>query len=367
MVKNDLLIFGAGSHARRLAKAFQSKSHQVHAFITSRPNTCNSIDGIPVYCLDSLPCEISKIDVVAIGVFNRSDAYQDIAVYLKSRGYTTICWPWDYFPDLHESLGWCYWLDPEPKSLTSWQQESSYQQLASMLADQESRDAVDRIISFRSGADLPFSAFRSNESQYFNHLTLAGLPTSRPVNYLDVGAYNGDTLQQLCKYSEVRSAFLLEPDPSNYKSLTTNLAALVAEVALLRPLALPLAAGNEHGSFSLSGEGEAVTLQNFSENHGAEHRSITVVRLDDLLPAEAIDFVKIDAEGHDREAIEGMEKMLLRCAPVIAVSLYHRPHDIIDLPLYLNQILSKINYQYYIRQHMYNSFDAVLYAIPVNS
>lgn len=93
MFNNDLLIFGAGAHARRLARAFQSRSHQVHAFITSRPNAQGQIDGIPVYCLDSLPAEMLKIDTVAIGVFNRSDSYMDIAESLTSHGHTTIRWP----------------------------------------------------------------------------------------------------------------------------------------------------------------------------------------------------------------------------------------------------------------------------------
>jgi hypothetical protein len=85
------------------------------------------------------------------------------------------------------------------------------------------------------------------------------------------------------------------------------------------------------------------------------------------MPAECVDFVKIDVEGHDREAIQGMRELLTRSAPVVAVSLYHRPRDFVELTLYLMQTLQGMSYKYYVRQHLYNSFETVLYAIPSQS
>jgi FkbM family methyltransferase len=363
MMKN-LLIFGAGSYARRVARAFQGGNYQVRAFVTSRANSLDSIDDIPVYCLESLPGDLKKVDAVAVGVFNRCDSYQEIAYTLESHGLFSIYWPWDYYQYLHNSLGWCYWLDSEPRSISQWKQEPAYLQLVSLLADEESKGVVKRILSFRSGADLSFSAFKSQEDQYFNPLTIGSLPTDRAVRYLDVGAFNGDTLQQLCRHAEVGVAVLLEPDPRNYQKLLANVSALVDQYPGLSPLPLPLGAGGSYGSFLLSGEGEAVTLGESVTSNMPNRQSITVVSIDDLVPVETVDFVKIDVEGHDREAIEGMKKLLLRSSPVVAVSLYHRPHDIIELPLYLMQILSGLDYRYYIRQHMYNSFDSVLYALP---
>jgi hypothetical protein len=36
----------------------------------------------------------------------------------------------------------------------------------------------------------------------------------------------------------------------------------------------------------------------------------------------------------------------------------------VHLPLALAQIVDGLSYRYFIRQHMHNSFDTVLYAIP---
>jgi hypothetical protein len=83
-----------------------------------------------------------------------------------------------------------------------------------------------------------------------------------------------------------------------------------------------------------------------------------------MMPTGEVDLVKIDVEGHDREAIRGMRELLQRSKPVVAVSLYHRPRDIVELTLFLKQALGDASYRFYVRQHLYNSFETVLYAIP---
>jgi hypothetical protein len=74
--------------------------------------------------------------------------------------------------------------------------------------------------------------------------------------------------------------------------------------------------------------------------------------------------IKIDVEGHDLEALRGMRNILEKQPAVLAVSLYHRPRDFVAIPLALKAMLSGMQYSYYLRQHMNNSFDQVLYAIP---
>lgn len=276
-----------------------------------------------------------------------------------------MAWPWDYYPLLHQELGWCYWMDSEPKMLVEWQQEASYNQLVSTLADDESKITVNRLLNFRSGADLQFSSFRSGDAQYFNSITLKAVPSDRAVSFLDVGAYDGDTLNALRKHKQIGKAMLMEPDPENYQKLVRNLQASNTNYQDTNILTLPLGAGAEFGSFAMTGDGEAATLAGADEESSNPVRYVTVVRLDDAIPQEIFDFVKIDVEGNDRAAIEGMKKLLRRSRPVIAVSLYHRPRDIIELSLAVIDLLEGIPYSFHIRQHMYNSFDTVLYAVPV--
>lgn len=54
-------------------------------------------------------------------------------------------------------------------------------------------------------------------------------------------------------------------------------------------------------------------------------RTITVqkIRLDDLSFAKKIDFIKIDVEGHEPSAFEGMKNLLLRDQPIILIEFSH--------------------------------------------
>ena len=134
-----------------------------------------------------------------------------------------------------------------------------------------------------------------------------------------------------------------------------------------QPIALPMGAGSEYGSISIAANGESSSLHATDQASSVETYAVTVIPLDHMLPASHVDFVKIDVEGHDREAINGMQNLLRRSMPVVAVSLYHRPRDFVDLTLHLKLILGELPYTFYVRQHLYNSFETVLYAIPCRS
>ena len=84
--------------------------------------------------------------------------------------------------------------------------------------------------------------------------------------------------------------------------------------------------------------------------------------LDELFPNLKVDFIKIDVEGAELQVLNGSEKIINRCRPVLAISLYHNPVDLYVLPERLFQISNE--YKFFVRQHHSNSFDCVLYAIP---
>ena len=365
MIPSETLIFGAGLHAQKLAKAYQENGTKVISYVTSNRSPLGDISGIPVSTWEDINPSIGKDTYVSCGVFNHRDTYESIADILAANGIKNIVWPWEYYPQLAQSMGWCYWLDSNPKSFSDWKAEPAYERLASKLADEESRTTLARTLAFRCGEDIAFSSFKSSDSHYFNRLTLPNAPLASPLCYIDLGAFSGDTLQELCSKTSVGTAILLEPDPSNFHNLTQNLRTLTASHPSLMPYALPLGAGNDYGMFFLAGEKDAVNIITSKPSDNSDNlRAVSVVPLDDIIPATIADFIKIDVEGHDLAALQGLKGLLLRSKPTIAVSLYHRPHDIVSLPLELSAMLDGIPYKYYIRQHLNNTFESVLYAVP---
>jgi FkbM family methyltransferase len=368
MIPSETLIFGAGLHAQKLAKAYEEHGTRVIAYVVSKKNSRDNLNGTPISTWEDVRPHIDKDAPLSCGVFNHRDSYDGLAGIFADNGVNNVLWPWDYYPKLAESMGWCYWLDPNPKSLDEWKSEAAYQQLLSKLSDEESRSTLTRTLAFRSGNDIAFSSFKSSDSHYFNRLTLPNVPLDKPLCYIDLGAYSGDTLQELCRKTPVGTAILLEPDPANFHALTQNLKSLTKQYPTLTPYALPLGAGSDYGTFFLSGEKDAVNITTSKPTDDTKDlRAVSVVPLGDLLPATVADFIKIDVEGHDLAALQGMRELLQRSKPTLAVSLYHRPHDIVTLSLELAEMLDGTPYNYYIRQHLNNSFESVLYAVPRDS
>lgn len=89
---------------------------------------------------------------------------------------------------------------------------------------------------------------------------------------------------------------------------------------------------------------------------------IATAALDDVLPGAMVDFLKIDIEGAEALALRGAHKLITRSRPVIAMSLYHKQQDLWELPELLFNLCT--DYRFHVRQHFFNSFDAVLYAVP---
>ena len=85
--------------------------------------------------------------------------------------------------------------------------------------------------------------------------------------------------------------------------------------------------------------------------------------IDDVLPNFAPNLIKMDIEGAEYDAILGARNTIASYLPGLAISLYHRPEHIWQLPFLVENIAPK-KYQFFVRSHALNGFELVLYAIP---
>ena len=362
------LIFGAGAFARTLARALISKDFQVDGFIVSQRQSLKTLDGIRVYELSEVGVELNvRTCQLVCGIFNRDDSYVSLSQIANSYGWTSMVMPWDCYPLLAEDLGWRYWLsaiplgsDQDPLTL------SRVQSVEALLADGESRSILARILAFRSGQDLDYSGYVSDDPPYFNRLSLGHPCLASGFTYLDVGAFDGRTFLNLAGQSQVGRALLFEPDPDSYQLLTSSLATWIrargsdfrAEIEIF-----PFGLSSRNACLPLYGGGESSSFQPLA-SLDQESRWSAVVRGDDVFPTASVNCIKIDAEGAERDVLLGLAHLIKRCQPLLAVSVYHRESDIVALPLLVQQLLEGAEYDFYLRQHGFNSFDCVLYALP---
>ena len=70
----------------------------------------------------------------------------------------------------------------------------------------------------------------------------------------------------------------------------------------------------------------------------------------------------MDIEGSELEALHGAEKQIVKNHPVLAVCVYHKIEDILNIWDYLRMLVP--SYRFYLRHHMWSGSETVLYAIP---
>lgn len=92
---------------------------------------------------------------------------------------------------------------------------------------------------------------------------------------------------------------------------------------------------------------------------------IKTTTIDETVKREGIkklDFIKLDVEGSELNALKGGEKTILKDRPQMAISIYHSYNDLLDIPIYLNKLLD--NYSLHIDHYSPNLCETIIYAIP---
>ena len=83
--------------------------------------------------------------------------------------------------------------------------------------------------------------------------------------------------------------------------------------------------------------------------------------LDNVLGDKKVSFIKMDIEGAELETLKGSKHLIQKYHPKLAISIYHCPNDIYEIPLLLLQY--NPDYTFYMRHYSYNPGETVLYAV----
>ena len=218
-----------------------------------------------------------------------------------------------------------------------------------LLADDMSRRVYENVLRFyhTGKIDLLDSVTTEKDEAFFDILRLE----SNEV-YVDLGAYNGDTIDEFLHYTNgaYRKIIALEPNEKNFAKLKSHCAALP------RTELWQLGAWDSNTTLifnNKAGRNSAVAEK------GVETR---VARVDAILCGTSAGYIKADVEGADAETLNGMSDTLRRCKPKLNFAAYHRFEDIFNLPLLIRAL--NPDYQIYLRHHPYiPAWDTNLYCI----
>ena len=143
----------------------------------------------------------------------------------------------------------------------------------------------------------------------------------RSMTIIDVGANIGYYTTIFSQLSQNGTIYAFEPDAINFSLLQRN-----CETNKLNNVKLyNYACGNVNKTESLfiskDNKGDHRTYKVDGEERESNH--IKMIRLDDFLPViPKLDFVKLDIQGYEFEAIRGMNDIIIKHKPIILLEFW---------------------------------------------
>ncbi len=349
-------IYGTGTVGQDVCRILLKKGIPIFGFIDHCDREEKHIHGIPVFQPDDILIsdEQRTNATVVIAIHNRDAKIADIIEHLKTLGYHRIVNLVEFHNLFDAELPIRYWLtSPHFYHSLKTPIESAY----NLLSDDISRSNYLALLRFRLTGDYSSLPAPDMQHQYFP----PDLPAwQTPLRLVDCGAYDGDTLSSFINHNiPIQSVSAFEPDQENFKKL----AQFAQENKPNLPESYLWPCGVFHSTEQLHfeiGQGEASSVSSMGNS------IIQCVSLDETLPVFAPNLIKMDIEGAEYDALLGARHMIAAHHPGLAISVYHRPEHLWQIPLLIAQIAqgARLNYQYGLRLHAQNGFDTIFYAIP---
>ena len=229
------------------------------------------------------------------------------------------------------------------------QHKKRYQNTYSLLADTKSKEIFTKVMNFKLSHDYEFMQGFSNDhkGQYFDKEIL---PEMQNIVFIDGGGYVGDTVSEVIKnYPDYKKIYSIEPIKENLRIAKRDL----AEFKNIEFINCGLS--NKKQTLNFNEE------KSFSSMFGTGSQSIEVDALDNLIQ-ERVDYIKLDIEGAEQDALKGAKKLIQRDKPILAICIYHKAEDWYKIPEIILEI--EPSYKLYLRHYMEGIFESVLYFIP---
>lgn len=219
------------------------------------------------------------------------------------------------------------------------------------LNDDKSKQTLIAFIKGRVSANQDYFSEVMVENQYFPQDIV--VLNDREV-IVEAGSNDGSTLKNILEVTKGKfeRIYCFEPDliciplleeiinkEKNISLITKGVGAIGGEV--------------KFKTDALSGGSRVVTS-------GEYDYKIDITTIDEEVK-QCVSMIKMDIEGLELEALKGCKRILTEDAPKLAICVYHRAQDIIEIWQYLKRIQPQ--YKFYLRHHNWGATETVLYAI----
>lgn len=194
--------------------------------------------------------------------------------------------------------------------------------------------------------------FYDNDGQYFDPEIIK--LTEEEV-FVDAGALRGETSVLFRKKVEGRykKIYLFEPNEHSRVEMDEKF----GKEEMKNYQVFPFGLWHQKETLLFGGS----NFGGFGVGHGEKNIKVEVDSLDHLLGDEKVTFLKMDIEGAELNALKGASSIIKKYKPKLAISIYHKPEDILEIPSYIKALVPE--YKLYLRHYSTNQNETLLYAV----
>lgn len=227
--------------------------------------------------------------------------------------------------------------------------QEELERVYNLLADNFSRKVFADVINFKISGDMKYL---KNNTTSRSDVYQGIIKPSKVEVFVDLGAYNGDTIKELLSYTggSYSEIYAVEPDKKNFKKLLRSIEGkerITAKNAV---------------AWCIDTEIQFAAREGRQSSVSASGSKMPAISVDSMLEGKKATLIKMDVEGSETEAIWGACHTIAHHTPKLMISLYHRNEDIFSIPLLINSFRS--DYRLYIRRQQYlPAWETNLYAV----
>lgn len=253
------------------------------------------------------------------------------------------------------------------ENVKAWMNQRHLLEIINWFDDKESLEIFSARFLF-SMTGIPIPPKCSSDVQYFPIAIKSRL--SKEEVFLDCGAYIGDTVKMFRNYTgdRFKAIYSFELSDSNFNKLLESNAIKDSRIMIIhsgigdKNCKIKYCEEEGHES-SVTCDFPNESVKDSFAKAGLLHagRILTVDSLvEDGGIKEPVTFVKMDIEGSELAALRGMKCLIQRDKPKLAICVYHKPEDILEIPSYIHSLVPE--YRLFLRHHSNMMTETVLYA-----
>jgi len=342
----EVYIFGAKELGKRFYDFFSQAGIKVLGFIdndTAKQN--QEFCGSKILNIKDLLDKKEQITIVIASIYY----LHEINEQLKELGFKKVV-PCPVFYVFNSNI---YKAEPSFDGIVEDLacNKQKYLNLYNILEDDKSKIVLDNLVNFRLTFDFSvFSRIIAPDACIGQYFKENFLKFGENDIFVDGGGFDGDTTLKFIdkvnnKYKKI---LFFEPDEDSFLKAQENL----KKYENIEFIKKGLYSKSAVFRFNSSGGLGSTIDQNGNVR-------IEVASIDEVLDKKA-DYIKMDIEGVELEALKGTKKQLEQGVQ-LAISLYHKNVDIWEIPEYIKQI--NPDYKFYLRHYTNAIFETVLYAV----